>query len=222
MIQVMDADGYVDETLMVNAILEVLLERISGKVIDILSMSFGYYHEAPDDARTDASLLTPLTALGKLGVLMVAAAGNDATSRPMFPASFAIHPNNLPLLSVGAKNPNGTIALFSNAGNWVRVYETGASVLSSLPTTFNASLQPTARAEFPEGSRRESIDPDDFHGGFATWSGTSFATPIVAGKLARHLLRSRDPKADPNVLGSAAEALQHILAEPQPRSREGG
>jgi subtilisin family serine protease len=153
---------------------------------------------------------------------MVAAAGNDATSRPMFPAAFAIHPRNLPLLSVGAKNPNGSIALFSNAGDWVLVYETGASVLSSLPKTFNASLQPTARTEYPKGRRRESIDPDDFTGGFATWSGTSFATPIVAGKLARHLLESRDPQADPDVLGTASEAVEHARAEMQPQSREGG
>ena len=37
------------------------------------------------------------------------------------------------------------------------------------------------------GRTRESVDPDDFSGGFALWSGTSFAAPIVAGRVARHL-----------------------------------
>jgi hypothetical protein len=31
---------------------------------------------------------------------------------------------------------------------------------------------------------RETIDPDDFSGGFAVWSGTSFAAPVAAGELA--------------------------------------
>ena len=36
--------------------------------------------------------------------------------------------------------------------------------------------------------RRETIDPDDFTGGFALWSGTSFAAPYVAARLAHALV----------------------------------
>ena len=39
----------------------------------------------------------------------------------------------------------------------------------------------------PDGTVRESIDPDDFSGGFGTWSGTSFAGPVLAGKIAAAL-----------------------------------
>jgi serine protease len=35
---------------------------------------------------------------------------------------------------------------------------------------------------------RETIDPDDFSGGFGLWSGTSFAAPIAAGELAAALV----------------------------------
>ena len=34
---------------------------------------------------------------------------------------------------------------------------------------------------------REAIDPDDFRGGFGVWSGTSFAAPLLAGRLAASL-----------------------------------
>ena len=36
---------------------------------------------------------------------------------------------------------------------------------------------------------RESIDPDDFSGGFGVWSGTSFAAPVLAGQLAAQLCK---------------------------------
>jgi hypothetical protein len=37
------------------------------------------------------------------------------------------------------------------------------------------------------GRVRETIDPDDMRGGYAIWSGTSFAAPYVSGLIARHL-----------------------------------
>jgi hypothetical protein len=55
---------------------------------------------------------------------------------------------------------------------------------------FNGGDQPLARVGSDLGGSirvRESIDPDDFRGGFAVWSGTSFAAPIVAGAIASAL-----------------------------------
>ncbi|MNW61930.1 hypothetical protein D3C74_400260 [compost metagenome] len=45
-----------------------------------------------------------------------------------------------------------------------------------------------------EGNRA-TIDPEGFQGGFASWSGTSFAAPVLAGELASYLLD--DSAADP-------------------------
>ena len=93
-----------------------------------------------------------------------------------------------PLVSVGALNPSGqSVALFSNIGPWVQAYAPGAAVVSTSPA-FVGGTQAATRADV-EGLRRETIDPDDYRGGFAVWSGTSFSTPLVAGLVARLVLR---------------------------------
>jgi subtilisin family serine protease len=111
----------------------------------------------------------------------------------------------VPIVSVGALNPNTTDALFSNAGAWVRAYAPGASLMSTMPP-FQGGLQPTART-WVDGRLRESVDPDDFssgrrpdgepRGGFGVWSGTSFAAPLMAGSLAaalaKNLMNSQHP-----------------------------
>ena len=127
MVQVMESDGYVPEGDMVNAVLDLAILHRMGTHIDVLSMSFGYYHEAPDDVRTDASLGQALGALADAGTLLVASAGNDATTRRMFPAALDTRPDHKPLnvVAVGALNPNGTVALFSNDGDWVDCHERG-------------------------------------------------------------------------------------------------
>ena len=127
---------------------------------------------------------------------MVCSAGNEATDRPTFPAAlwnwtgsdFVVDEpaDAAPHVSVGALNPNGSVALFSNIGAWVHTYAPGAAVLSTSPP-LNGGVQAGTRAD-RLGMRRETIDPDDFTGGFALWSGTSFAAPYVAGRLAQSLV----------------------------------
>ena len=91
----------------------------------------------------------------------------------------------VPLVSVGAQNPNATDALFTNAGTWVSAYAPGAALMSTMPP-FEGGLEPIAWTRLI-GRVRESIDPDDFRSvtdaggrtwGFGLWSGTSFAAPV--------------------------------------------
>jgi subtilisin family serine protease len=89
------------------------------------------------------------------------------------------------VISVGALNPDGTVALFSNAGDWVLSTETGAGVVSTFPK-FDAAGH-AAYAFEDAGSVRSTIDPDNFASGFGIWSGTSFAAPVLAGKIAQSL-----------------------------------
>lgn len=164
-----------------------------GHPIDVLSLSMGYYHENPADDLLDPILLAIIDELSRNGTLVVCSAGNDATDRPSYPAAFAPWNNGggprkaskdtLPVVSVGAMNPNRTDALFTNAGPWVRAYAPGASVMSTVPP-FVGGREPLARMSV-DGRVRESIDLDDFTSGFAVWSGTSFAAPVMAGALAK-------------------------------------
>ncbi len=197
-IRVMPSDGVVDEhqlTIALNMLLvrqaRAQLTGSSDDVVDVVSLSLGYYHENPDDVAFSSVLGGTLRQFAELGVAVVAAAGNDHTTTPMFPAGLAsgthgagLRRDAVPLASVGALNPSGTVAVFSNAGEWVSCSRPGANVVSTLPVSFDGSLQPQVAT--PDG--RESIDPDNYSSGFGIWSGTSFAAPVLAGEIAAHLV----------------------------------
>jgi subtilisin family serine protease len=149
---------------------------------------------------------------------VVCSAGNDAIDRPSFPASLWAWPGadngiasdkHVPLVSVGAINPSQhSLALFSNVGPWVRTYAPGAVVVSTTPA-FTGGTQAVTRAD-AYGFERQTVDPDDYRGGFAAWSGTSFAAPYVAGKVAA-LLGTLPPDAGATA-AAAKKAVKKVLA----------
>ncbi|RKT57964.1 S8 family peptidase [Saccharothrix australiensis] len=95
------------------------------------------------------------------GATVVAAAGNGATTRPVWPAALPT------VVAVGADAP------FSNHGPWVDAIAPAVDVTSSF-----VRLAPSADA-VPGTETREY--------GYARWSGTSFAAPRVAADIARLL-----------------------------------
>ncbi|SEQ11655.1 S8 family peptidase [Microlunatus flavus] len=210
-VRVVQPDGVIDEydLLLALSMLWVrqslaLQERRTEDLVDVVSLSLGYYHEQPTDADFDPVMRTALRALARLGVAVVTSAGNDATSRPAYPAAFAPWsplpdevPEEIPLVAVGATNPDGTVALFSNAGPWVRTWRPGAALVSTVPTSFDGGSAPSVEL-VAGGQVRATIDPDDFRSGFATWSGTSFAAPLLAGDVAQCLNASRRLRQDPD------------------------
>ena len=199
-IPVVNPDGVVVESELVAALADLLelvrrdRERVpGGRPVDVLVLSMGFYPEL-NDTMYDSALASCLDEFGRLGVIVVTAAGNDGTSRPMYPAALAPHTggpvitsDRVPLVSVGASNPDGSAALFSNVGPWVTAWRTGAAVVSTMPNTFHAGSQAVFSTSH-DGMRRSAIDPDDYRSGFAVWSGTSFAAPSFAGMLAQALL----------------------------------
>jgi len=158
---------------------------IDGVHIDeytILNLSFGGYA-----AGHMAYLAKVLRRLQRKGAVVVASAGNDATWRPTYPAVLD------GVVSVGALGTDAP-APFTNYGPWVRACAPGVDLVSSFFADFEGSLRPLPG----------SPDPDNF-AGWARWSGTSFAAPIVAGALAMEVNRSGC---------TAAEAVAHLIDAP--------
>jgi hypothetical protein len=159
--RVLHAEGDGDEVQIAAAIDALPDPPAAGA---LLNLSFGGYSvEAP------GVLAAAVANAQDRGYVVVASAGNDGVCRPTIPAS-------LPgVVSVGAVGPTGP-APFSNHGAWVRACAPGVDLVS----TFFAGWNGDAIAVDGDG------DPDDYSG-WACWSGTSFAAPVVVGALAREM-----------------------------------
>jgi subtilisin family serine protease len=203
-VRVMRSDGVADEYELIRCLL-VLAEQVrryrddpdTGMQVDVVVLSLGYRHTSADDEAYDQLMLPVLRDLGSMGVAVVAAAGNNGWHDEVYPAAFAPHRGGrvgrvergvVPVTSVGSLNPNGTVALYSNFGPWVRCWAEGASLISTLPVRLRGGLSPVVQVTAGDGRVHSTIDPDDFSAGFGVWSGTSFAAPVVAGRLAQALL----------------------------------
>ncbi|QKV72452.1 S8/S53 family peptidase [Amycolatopsis sp. Hca4] len=156
--------------------------------VDILSLSMGFYDEDPGDGKR-SRLAEIIRALVAEGVVVVASAGNDSTERPFLPAALGVldppPAPGQPVLGVGALNPNGTTAWFSNGGPSATCYAPGARIVSAFPPDVNGSARP---GRYVPAKGREQADLDDFSSGFAVWDGTSFAAPYIAAELANLML----------------------------------
>jgi thermitase len=104
---------------------------------DVINLSLG------TNTRTHVAneLISNLAVSGR-GIVVVAAAGNAASSQPEFPAG----EGGSRLLSVGATTPSDTLASFSDFGSWVDVSAPGASVWSTIPGGQYATWSGTSMA----------------------------------------------------------------------------
>src|ERR1700712_553135 len=197
-LRIMDADGVVPESTLTTALLGVAIKMVDvedAQAIDALVLSLGYYAETPEDQVYAAGLRDLLVCIAERGAVTFAAAGNDSSQQRCYPAGFAddVAFPSLPLVAVAALNPNRTVALFSNGGEWVRGAAVGANIVSTAPITEQGAYQPAVSLNGPDGRRRATIDQDDYSSGFATWSGTSFAAPVLAGHFLRRLTEEKLP-----------------------------
>ncbi|GAA2567889.1 MULTISPECIES: S8/S53 family peptidase [Streptomyces] len=174
---------------------------------DVISLSAG-----TSNGRTDGLLGIDafMRELREQHTLLVAAAGNNASATPFWPAAYAGLPGyENAVLSVGALRGDGEFgACFSNHGAWVSAYAPGERLTSALtgfdtpvPYVYQHSTYDDCRYGFSyactcrhprhtgvlsEENGRAKPDQVMFEG-LAQWSGTSFATPVAAGMIAAHM-----------------------------------
>lgn len=135
----------------------------------IISISAGT-HTRGDFASLGFAMLGEANRLGEReDVLIVAAAGNDSSDKPFWPAAFDW------VVGVGSVDPDATASDFSNVGPWVNVFARGRDLVNAFPKGVYTCYEP------PNTGQVRTFD------GLARWSGTSFSTPVVTGLVAARM-----------------------------------
>ena len=76
----------------------------------------------------------------RAGALLVAAAGNDATSEETYPAAWS------EVIAVSATDKNDNLASFSNFGDWIELAAPGVDIFSTIPDDTYAYMSGTSMA----------------------------------------------------------------------------
>lgn len=150
------------------------------KNVDVINMSLGGFGTA---ALWEPEAIAVRAAVDK-GIAVFVATGNDGAKTKCYPAAVP------EAIAVSAVDKNNARAHFSNYGSWVDLCGPGVEIYSTLPpqVTVSGTVQNT--------------------NGYGAMSGTSQATPVVAGTAA--LILSANPKA---LLGKTGRAKVAALEQ---------
>jgi hypothetical protein len=157
--------------------------------VQVINLSFGGGVFADGD-EPPALLEAALADVDLTRVAVVAAAGNEPSGVRTWPAAFP------GVIAVGAVDTSvrgdgpPLVASFSNRGDWVDAYAPGVAVTG--PFFEGAALvprdEPPTRPSddaYGEGFPPPFLGPElRRFGGWASWSGTSFAAATVSGRIA--------------------------------------
>jgi hypothetical protein len=150
----------------IDAVRTKALDLVSNGV-HVLNLSLGTYGTDPVEGKQFKDLLTDLRALNS-ELVVVAAAGNKrpGETRTFYPGGLADH-DRLVSVAAGTDESAGTIADWSNKGDWVTFVVNGSRIVS----TFLRYDRPPPKAK----------------GHWVQWAGTSFATASASGLIAARM-----------------------------------
>jgi subtilisin family serine protease len=150
---------------------EIFANECNGR--GVLNLSLGFRTE---DGSPPRALKQALDRLPE-NVIVVAAAGNEPMTEPIWPAEFD------DVIGVGALTYNDTGDLvpapWTNTGDHVWFSTVGDGVSSTYVTGKEHVIRDPSPETFPRAGQPAS---------YAMWSGTSFSTPKIAAKLAMLLV----------------------------------
>jgi len=126
-------------------------------------------------------------------ITLVAAAGNNNTDRPFWPAAFPLKIGVIGVGALGGDEQN--LSWYSNYGDWVNVYSLGEGLVNAYATGLYMYQQPEKRPT------------QQLFRGMAQWDGTSYASALVSGLIVAEIARGGGParKAAERVLDAARE-----------------
>lgn len=149
---------------------------LPSQAADIINLSLG-------GGGFSASEQSVYTSARNAGTIIIAAAGNESTSIPSYPASYD------GVVSVSSVGPEKQLAYYSNFGDEVDVAAPGGDMSNDVDGDGNLDGVLSTLVGVSSGSRTSS---------YAFYQGTSMAAPHMAGVVA--LMESVYPALDPDTL----------------------
>lgn len=185
--------GAVSESVLVGRLAEVLKGK---KPPHIINLSAGCHTWRNLDLKSFEQLRRARRRLkDSPDTVLVAAAGNDGSPIPFFPAASDW------AFGVGSLDRDGSVSSFSNYGESADVFVLGRNHVNAFP-----------KGKYVCKEAPNKGDERFFGRGLARWSGTSFATPLFAGILAARF----DPAGGRTVRDVALELVQNADVENDP------